>query len=325
MAIRNIPFILFSLFFLQPGFSENPENLYRFEDASSQGDTYQWQQISPQSLLLIKDGKPLVQYEFPVFDNSRREYTLKPYHHIYDPETGHLITKGTGGLYPHHRGIFYGYNKISIDGGPAFDTWHCHNGEHTVHKMVAAQFSDQTMGGHIVKIDWNDTQGKTFANETRIVRVSYEAGEMSIDFYSTLESTGGVVELNGDRQHAGVHFRASNRVSENADATRFTRPANLAHIPADKEIEGPEMLNLPWDAMTFPLNGQKYTVVYMAHPRNPQGAEMSERKYGRFGQFFPYTLAPGKPLVVQYRIIVLENSNPSPEVIDQWYRAFAGL
>jgi len=290
----------------------------------SQSGAYIWQKISPQSLLLVKDGKPLVQYEFPVFDTSRVEQTMKPFHHIYDPETGQFITKGPGGLYSHHRGIFYGYNKISIDGAEPIDVWHSRNGEHTAHKAVIGEFSDSQAGGHILKIDWKDTQGKTFATETRILRVAYEGEEMVLDFHSTLESTGATIELNGDRQHAGVHFRASNRVSENATETRFIRPSNLAHVAAHSEIDGQDMMDLPWNAMDFSLNGNRFTVIYMAHPANPKGAEMSERKYGRFGQFFPYILTPAKPLVVHYRFFVLKNSTPSPAVIQQWYNAWVG-
>src|SRR5262245_47977222 len=50
------------------------------------------------------------------------EMTFKPFHHVYDPVKGEiLLTNGAGLaankdlLYPHHRGLFFAYNKVSYD------------------------------------------------------------------------------------------------------------------------------------------------------------------------------------------------------------------
>ena len=44
--------------------------------------------------------------------------------------------------------------------------------------------------------------------------------------------------------------------------------------------------DLPWNAMSFVLGGQRYTVAYLDHPNNPKEARYSERNYGRFGSYF---------------------------------------
>jgi hypothetical protein len=287
---------------------------------------YVWERTSEQSLLLSKDGKPLLQYEHPVFDNNNREETYKPFHHVFDPETGKIITKGPGGRYTHHRGIFYGYNKISVNGGENIDIWHNRNGEHSQHQEVVAEFTDERYGGHIVKILWKDTDGKPFATETRILRASYDGKELFIDFHSTLASlNGATIELNGDRQHAGVQFRAANEVDANAEETFFIRPARLNHVPEKTEIEGDNMIDLNWNAMVFTLDEKQYTVAYLSHPSNPEGAQMSERKYGRFGEFFPYTLTPEKPLIVQYRFVISSGEPPKSETIQHWYENYVTI
>jgi len=293
------------------------------EEVSDQEKGYVWERTSPQSLLLSKDGKPLLQYEHPAFDNNHREETYKPFHHVYDPETGKIITKGPGGKYSHHRGIFYGYNKVSINGADPIDIWHNPNGEHSEHQEVLAEFSDARQGGHILKILWKDTEGKPFARETRIIRASYDGNELSIDFHSTLESLqGATIELSGDRQHAGVHFRAANQVNENTDQTFFIRPPNLSHVAAKTEIDENNMKDLQWNVMVFNLHGKQYNVAYLSHPSNPDGAEMSERKYGRFGEYFPYTITPENSLTVQYRFMVTSGEPPSAETIQQWYQNY---
>ncbi|MCA8951167.1 MAG: PmoA family protein [Planctomycetes bacterium] len=53
--------------------------------------------------------------------------TSKVYHHVYAPD-GRLLTKGLGGTFPHHRGLFVGWNKTTF-GGTQHDFWHCGHGE----------------------------------------------------------------------------------------------------------------------------------------------------------------------------------------------------
>jgi hypothetical protein len=285
---------------------------------------YKWVKKGQYSTQLTKDGKSLIQYEHPAFNIENRESTYKPFHHVFDPETGTLITKGIGGLYSHHRGIYFGYNKISINGAEPIDIWHNHNGEHSEHSEIIEEIAGPVLGGHTVRIEWKDTLAQTFAIETRTIRVFYAESQMIIDFQSILRSSGSdTIELNGDRHHAGVQFRAANEVSENTESTFYTRPANLNHVSPTHEIDSIDIHDLPWNAMTFTLNEKSYTVAYLSHPSNPKGSEMSERRYGRFGEFFPYTITPENPLEVKYRFIITQGQAPSPEIIQHQYDNFA--
>ena len=74
--------------------------------------------------------------------------------------------------------------------------------------------------------------------------------------------------------------------------------------------------------MSFRIKEKPFTVVYMSHPGNPDNAEMSERLYGRFGEFFPYYLTVDNPLVVNYRFWIIAGKEPSPEAIDLRYQAY---
>ncbi len=298
---------------------------YTIIDRCTQADqVFLWQTTGKNSLQLLQNGNPLVGYVHPEFDNNERELTYKPYHHVFDPQKGIPITKGPGGLYSHHRGIYYGYNQIRVDGGEPVDIWHNRNGEHSEHVKTIREFTGPVFGGHSVEIEWRDTQARTFARETRTLKVFHEENQIIIDFHSVLDPVGAdVVELDGDRQHAGVQFRAANEVSENTDATFFTRPPQVQHISPESEIEGEDMYDLPWNAMSYVLDGEQYNVAYFSHPSNPTGAEMSERRYGRFGEFFPYTITPGNPLEVTYRFMVTNGEAPSAETLQKQYENFA--
>ncbi len=129
-------------------------------------------------------------------------------------------------------------------------------------------------------------------------------GGTLLDFASRVESKVGKVKLDGDPQHAGFHFRADNEVAEKTKAqTYFLRPdgkgkpGETRNWPAQKDH-----VNLPWNAMSFVLGGERYTALYLDHPANPKEARFSERDYGRFGSYFEYELDEKKPLEVRYRL-----------------------
>lgn len=290
------------------------------------GDCYDqvltWESAGDQSSLLRMGDQPVLQYEHPVYDSNDVEQTKKPFHHLFDPAGDKLITKGPGGLYSHHRGIFFGYNHIYIN-DTRVDIWHARNGERSEHEEVLNEITGPVMGGHIVKIYWKDHDGEAFLEEKRDIRAFRQFDDVTIvDFSSTLSAVGDPVRLDGDRQHAGVQFRVAQYVADNADQTSFIRPQNLAHVNPREEIEGDDMMDLPWNAMHFQIEDRSYTVAYLSHPDNPAGAEMSERLYGRFGEFFRYEVTPDNPLQVHYRFIVMSGSLTREE-IEKQYRLYS--
>jgi hypothetical protein len=65
-----------------------------------------------------------------------------------------------------------------------------------------------------------------------------------------------------------------------------------------------ETTNRPWLAMSFVLDGKRYSVLYLDHPDNPKPSHYSERDYGRFGSFFVTDITEDDPLNVRYRYFV---------------------
>src|SRR5262245_7250087 len=62
-------------------------------------------------LEVLLKGKPVARYMY-AYDKStpkRLDETYKPYLHVFDADGKALITKGVGGEYTHHRGIFAGW------------------------------------------------------------------------------------------------------------------------------------------------------------------------------------------------------------------------
>ncbi|MEX0929948.1 MAG: DUF6807 family protein [Balneolales bacterium] len=287
--------------------------------------SFSWQTVNDQSTRLVLGDQPVLQYEHPVYDADNVEDTKKPYHHVFRPGGHQMISKGLGGLYPHHRGIFFGYSEIYREGSDQrINIWSSGNGERSEHVEIIREFSGPVMGGHIVRISWKDHDGIPFAEETRVLRVFQQpAGESLIDFHTTLTATDGPVRLEGDRQHAGVQFRAAQVVADHAGQNQFIRPDHLAHVQPAEEIGEDDMMNLPWNAMHFSNDELPFTIVYMSHPSNPD-AEMSERLYGRFGEYFPHYLTADDPLEARYRFWITSGAVPSASGINIRHHAYTG-
>ncbi len=267
--------------------------------------------------VLTPAGKPIARYEYahltdaagkPSFD------TAKVYWHVLGPD-GEPLTKGPGGLFPHHRGIFIGWSRIR-HAGKSHDLWHVRN---TSQKHVS--FVEQTAGKDAstvaARIDWIGTEGKVVLRETRTFSVRYAdaAAYATIDVVSELEPVDGEVSLGGDPEHAGIQFRPSQKVAENKSATYTYHKEG---VNAAKDVD------LPWIALTFDIDGQKWTVQHMSHPDNPDGSRWSAyRDYGRFGEFPVMKIADGETATLRYRFRVTIGDAPDREKLNDAYATYS--
>lgn len=281
---------------------------------------------------LLYDGRPALRYMY-AFDRStpeRTEETFKVFHHVFGPGTGDLLTKGDrGGLYHHHRGLFVGWMRTRFSGGE-IDSWHCKRGAHQRHVRFVERTADAKSGFMSSEISWEDGKDQPVLDEIRSVRVSRAdnpSGRLAwqIDWSSRLSSRRGEIELSGDRQHAGFQFRAAQSVADSKSAT-YVRPRGFPIQPQAFEVDDRKNpgahVNLGWLAMSFPIHGTQYTVLYFEDPSLPKPSRFSERPYGRFGAFFEAKITPEQPLTLRYRVIVMAEKPSSREAIQSAYDRF---
>jgi hypothetical protein len=274
--------------------------------------------------VVLSDAKqrPVLRYMSAPFDDSSkdaRDRTYKVFHHLYDPAGKRLVTNGGHTdlkpgesrklLFPHHRGIMFGFNKCSYGEGfkKKADTWHCTGDAHVAHEKLLAKEEGSVLGRHRVRIGWHGEKKERFLQEEREITVYSVPGGTLVEFASRLTAPSGPVKLDGDPQHAGFQFRASNDVADPAAAkqTYYLRPDGKGK-PGEfrnwdpKTRKGP--VDLPWYALSFVLGDQRYTCCYLNHPRNPKEQRFSERDYGRFGGYFEAVVTQKQPLLVNYRL-----------------------
>jgi len=278
------------------------------------------------SLDVLCDGTPLLRYmtEFDPSTPQRRFETYKPFLHVYDGSQ--RLTNGPDGqseyvaddiLYPHHRGIFIGWNKLGFE-GQRYDLWHMPNVA-----QVHQRFEEKRIEGDVARfvsvVHWNDPDGKPLLVERRHITARRLADPpvVLLDWRSDLTAVRGDVELDGDPEHAGVQYRAHNDVGAGPDEGKAQY---LFHADG---IDPRTDMDLPWVTLAYGLAGRRYWVQQMNHPDNPKGTVFSAyRDYGRFGAFFTKTIEKDKTLTLRYRFQIGRGPTPSRENLAAHYAAY---
>lgn len=301
---------------------------------------FSWKDEPGNYLDLLFDGRRVVRYMY-AYDAStpeRLHETYKPYHHVFDAQGENLLTKGPGGLYTHHRGIFIGWNKLE-SGGEVLNLWEMTGGTQR-HQKFLKETAGPVLACSESLISWDDTAGGPIIIEQRKVTVFRQPDPtiLLLDFHTRLEAVRGEVYLNGDPEHGGFQYRAHDDVSTGSeraqreatagkqvpqDVVEGTKADRATYLFHEEDIDPHEDEDLPWAAMVYGLNDRRYSVQHMNHPGNPRPTLYSAyRDYGRFGAFFKKKIGPGETLALHYRIWIIEGDMPARRELTGNYSVF---
>ncbi|MFA7174789.1 MAG: DUF6807 family protein [Kiritimatiellia bacterium] len=258
-------------------------------------------------------GRFMLAYD--VSTPERKHETYKPYLHVFDAKGIAPITKGAGGEYTHHRGIFIGWNRIGCN-GKTYDRWHMKGGEQVVQGTPVTDISADT-ATVTATVNWNDEASQPLLVEKRTMTFhrAPEPAYALIDFQADITATAGDITLNGDPEHAGIQFRPANEMDR----------AKTTYLYAGEAVNPHAAKDLAWIGETFTLKDTCYSVVQMNHPDNPSETRISAyRNYGRFGMFPTVSINSGDTRAFRYRFLVTEGVMPPLEVIQKACNAFTG-
>lgn len=273
--------------------------------AATSGDAAKFSFVeAPGHRDLMRGQTPVLRHMTAWDPQNDRLKTYKPYTHVMGSD-GQPITKGPGGAFTHHRGIFLAWAKTTV-GSYAADWWHCPKAAQKHDHFIPEDEIASTFVARSTAVNhWLGEDNTTIyvKDHRRFTTWQLADGLMLIDLDVTIEPTDkGPVTLKGDPQHAGVHFRADQSVHENQKSTSYLFPEGAQVKPNTVAT------NAQWVACTFPIRGQLYTILHASDPANPKPLTYSIRDYARFGAFFETTVQPDAPLKLRYRFAVIDRT-----------------
>jgi hypothetical protein len=279
-------------------------------------ETFSFKETPGKHFDVLLNSKPVTRYmcERDTTDDKTKHNTYKVYNHVFDETGEKFLTKGAGGKFTHHRGIFIGFSRTTAN-GKKYDTWHMKNNIQK-HMKIASKTAGPVLGRYTATINWNEGEDKPIITEQREITL-YNQGDSAImlmDFRTKLTAVRGDTILDGDPEHAGCQYRPHNDVSKNKSAKYLFHKDGL-NLKKDKD--------LPWAALTYKLNDKQYHVQHLSHPTIPKGNTYSAyRDYGRFGAYFKQPVAKGETLELRYRFYVAKGDMPDRKEFAQRYTAF---
>jgi hypothetical protein len=280
-------------------------------------ETFSFKHTPGKHFDVLLNSKPVTRYmcERDTTDDTTKHNTYKVYNHVFDETGEKMLTKGPGGQFTHHRGIFIGFSKTTANGKKC-DTWHM-RGAVQKHDKIVKKTAGPVLARYTALINWNQGEDTPMISEQREITV-YNQGDSAIlllDFRTKITAVSSDIILDGDPEHAGCQYRPHNDVSKNKSAKYLFHKDGL-NLKKDKD--------LPWAALTYKLNDKQYHVQHMSGPSIPKGNTYSAyRNYGRFGAYFKKPIAEGETLELRYRFYVAKGDMPDRKEFAQRYTAFA--
>ncbi len=261
------------------------------------------------------DGRIVARWMY-AYDNSspeRLHETYKPYLHIFNAEGTKPVTKGAGGRYSHHRGIFCGW-KVNV-AGKTYDFWHMGGGVHQKHVKFIARDLTPDRALFTALIHWNDPAGNVLVKEARTLVFTRRPAPaiIQVDLVTRLTAVAGDAKFGGDPEHAGCQYRPANEVD--AKKTQYLFPAGVTDVKKERD--------LLWAASRHTIEGKTYSVLHVNHPANPKGTVYSAyRDYGRFGAFPKFDVKKGGTQVLRYRFLIMQGDLPTQAMLEKEADAF---
>ena len=249
--------------------------------------------------LTFASGAPATTFFHREHDQNRHHDTCKVFHHVRALD-GTLLTKGNGGMFQHHKGLFIGWNRTKWR-DQRFDFWHMPKQELQVFRgFLPHTAMNMAEGAQVSAVEWITPAGEVVIAERRGLQVTEQrADSYTLHLRSELRAPNGKVRLAGDPQHSGQQLRSPQAFAP-AGATKvsYIRPAYARGHGNDVWTK------CEWIAAIQRHNTGSYTILRVEGAGNRGETKWSTRDYGRFGATRAVEVTKAQPLVLdQYYVI----------------------
>ena len=260
---------------------------------------FQFRQITPASLEISEGGKPVLVYNHGMIlrEGVSEQFRRSSYiHPVYAPD-GTVLTEDFPKDHPHHRGICWSWPIVRFEGA-SYDVWAVQGMHQRFVRWKARRVSAET-AVLAVENGWFVGERKA-VKETVELTVHRSAGKRrSFEVKLILEAVDSPVELSGReiKGYGGFGMRFA------------PRSETILRTGAGVEAKDSDMVKHPWAELEGVFEGRRAGARVEDgndNPAFPNGWCL--RHYGYVAVNYPglqtQTLAPGKPLVLTYRVTV---------------------
>jgi len=268
---------------------------------------FEFREVSPESLGLFENGKPVYVYNHGLMrvegapeDRFRCCYV----HPVYSPD-GVVLTDDFPRDHYHHRGIFWSWPVVNIE-GERHDIWVIRGIRPQFVRWIAREAGARS-ARLAVENGWYVGDRKVVTETVEIVAQAAGSGSREIHFALRFEAVDKPVELQGE---------PTQKKGYGGFCVRFApRQETVITTEAGREARDTDMVAHPWARMdaTFREGRAGLRIDIDSSSRGfPNGWCL--RHYGFLGVNFPglgsHTLVPGRPLGLRYKVTVFSAGTP---------------
>lgn len=246
------------------------------------------------------------------------EYARANYIHPLHGLDGTVLTEDFPEDHPHHRGIFWAWHQVMIDGQHIGDGWSCEDISWDVYEVSGKQ-QDSTLytKTYWKSPNWTDKQGaqQPFLSEETSIRI-YPSTEnyRVLDFEISLLALVPDLKIGGSEDVKGYGgFSVRMKLPEDIQFTSIN-----GEVTAQTEaIEAGPWMNV---SGSLAADGSQAGIVIMAHPNNPppENQWILRTKNSMQNPVYPgrepIAISDQQPTVLRYRLVIYQGEISEQEV-----------
>ncbi|MGO9110336.1 MAG: DUF6807 family protein [Thermoguttaceae bacterium] len=269
---------------------------------------FAFKEISPTGLQLSDGGQPVFVYNFGMLSSKGQPASMARssyLHPVYAPD-GTMVTDDFNPNHPHHRGIFWAWPEVSVDGKKG-DMWTIKG---PFQDRFVAWRARETAGGEArlaVENGWFDGDRKIVKENVTIIAHAVVDNRRALDFTLQFEATDRPAQIAGTPE---------GKKGFGGFCLRFATPdcgGAKTVIRTERGISAKDgvMARHTWAEISGVYKGKPAGARVEDDPANPgqpnNGWLMRHELCClnvSYPGMTPITLEPGKPLVLKYHVVL---------------------
>ncbi len=283
-------------------------------------------QITQEGVLVTEGKERVLFYQRTTKAQQGKHARANYIHPLYDL-SGNILTEDFPSDHLHHRGIFWAWHFLEVNGERMGDGWTTKDRSWDVNELEVKRNTDKSLTLHL-NVHWKSAHWHEskipIVNETTSIHIHRrEDHHRKIDFNISLLAKQPKTRIGG----------AENAKGYGGFSTRIKLPKDIQFRSSKGKVtpQRTPVIAGTWMDMSGRFNGQRISsLTILCHPKSagyPQPWILRNKKSMQNpvwpGQN-PATLSTKKPVILRYRLI-LHKGKASTDSITQWNKAYSRL